>query len=232
MAEAITIVCPECGKKINVASEAVGKKVRCKDCEHVFVVAAPGGKKAARPAAAPAKAPAGAKKKAPDPRAAKPRPDKPKADDEEENSNPYGVTSLDLAPRCPDCAQEMESEDAIICLHCGYNTQTRSKVESRAVEEDTGMVWTWWLLPGILCAVFALVFLTFDIWYSLKVPTFFPGGEDDAWYAFIGRPWFVIWLVWGPTVPLMVGMTAFAVKRLIFNPRPPERVKKKPKKEE
>ena len=101
MAEAITIACPECGKKINVASEAVGKKVRCKGCEHVFVVRAPAEKKAAKPAPAkaPAKAPAAAKK-APDPKAAK-----PKADDDEEDPNPYGVTSLDLAPRCPDCAR-------------------------------------------------------------------------------------------------------------------------------
>ena len=227
MTEAITIACPECGKKINVASEAVGKKVRCKGCEHVFVVQAPAEKKAARPAGKAA--PAGAKKKAPDPKAAKPRPDKPKVNDDEDD-NPYGVTAIDLAPRCPECAQEMESEDAILCLNCGYNTQTRSKVVSRAVEEDTGMIWFWWLLPGILCAVFTLVLLTFDIWYSFKVPTFFSGGEDDAWYAFIGAAPFIIWAVWAPTTPLMVGMTAFAVKRLIFNPRPPERVKrKKPK---
>ncbi len=126
----------------------------------------------------------------------------------------------------------MESAEAILCLHCGYNTQTRSKVVSRAVEEDTGMVWFWWLLPGILCAVFTLVLLTFDIWYSFKVPTFFSGGEDDPWYAIIGSAPFIIWGVWAPTTPLMVGMTAFAVKRLIFNPRPPERVKKKVKKAE
>ena len=60
MAEAITIVCPECEKKINVPSEAVGKKVRCKGCEHVFVVAAPGGKKASkRPARRPDQGAAG-----------------------------------------------------------------------------------------------------------------------------------------------------------------------------
>ncbi len=102
MTEAITIACPECGKKINVASEAVGKKVRCKGCEHVFVVQAPAEKKAARPAGKAA--PAGAKKKAPDPKAAKPRPDKPKVNDDEDD-NPYGVTAIDLAPRCPECAR-------------------------------------------------------------------------------------------------------------------------------
>ena len=126
----------------------------------------------------------------------------------------------------------MESEDAIICLHCGYNTQTRSKVESRAVEEDTGMVWTWWLLPGILCAVFTLVFLTFDIWYSFKIRTFFAGTTTTPGTRSSAAPGSSSGWSGAPTVPLMVGMTAFAVKRLIFNPRPPERVKKKAKKEE
>jgi len=47
MAEAITITCPECGKTSTAPAVAVGRKVRCKNCEHVFVVAAPAGKKAA-----------------------------------------------------------------------------------------------------------------------------------------------------------------------------------------
>ena len=65
-------------------------------------------------------------------------PDRPTIDDEED-ANPYGVTALDTAPRCPDCANEMESEDAIICLHCGYNSRTRVKIEARAVDDVTGV---------------------------------------------------------------------------------------------
>src|SRR5262249_12001216 len=50
---------------------------------------------------------------------------KPHQDDEDEgiHANPYGVTTLDLTPRCPHCANEMVSEEAIICVYCGYNTQ-------------------------------------------------------------------------------------------------------------
>ena len=94
-----------------------------------------------------AKAPSVAKVKQ-----AKPKP-KP-TDEDEEDDAPIGVTALDMAPRCPNCANEMESEEAVICLTCGYNTRTRIQVETRAVEDTTSMTWFWWLLPGILCALF------------------------------------------------------------------------------
>ncbi len=153
MAEAITIACPECEKKITAPAAAVGKKIRCKGCEHVFVVKAPAGLKAAAkaPTGKPAagKAVEAKKKPAPDAKAAKP---KPAADDGEDDSKPYGVTSVDTAPRCPECASEMESEEAIICLVCGYNTRTRIRVETKAVEDVTGMMVFLWLLPGILSA--------------------------------------------------------------------------------
>ena len=222
MAEAITIACPECDKKINVPADAVGKKIRCKACEHVFAVPAPAGKKPAAPAKG-----AGAKKKAPDSKAAKPKPAKPQ-DDDEENSNPYGVTSLDTAPRCPECANEMESEEAIICLHCGYNTRTRSRVEAKAFEDITGMTWFWWLLPGILCVLAVLLLFAFDVWWTVKIGPY----VVDTWYEFISYPWFVIWCIWAPSILVQVGCLAFGVKRLILNPRPPEREKKKKRREE
>src|SRR3982074_2033126 len=103
MAEAITIICPECEKKMTVPADAVGKKARCKECQHVFAVRAPATKKA--------------------PPAPKIKSAKPKAkptDEDEEDDTPIGVTALDTAPRCPNCANEMESEEAVICLTCGY----------------------------------------------------------------------------------------------------------------
>ncbi len=217
MAEAITIACPECEKKLTVAAAAVGKKIRCKACEHVFVVKAPAGKP---PAAKPAAKAADPKKKTPP----KPKP----ADDDEEDSKPYGVTSVDTVPRCPECANELESEDAVICLTCGYNTRTRVRAETKAVEDVTGLMVFLWLLPGILCVLLVLTLLTFDIFYTLKVYEY----VEDAWYEFISYRWFVIWFVWAPTVVVMVGATTFAVRRLILHPRPPERIKKKAKKED
>ena len=39
--ETIVISCPECDKQIKAPADAVGKKIRCKSCEHVFVIKAP-----------------------------------------------------------------------------------------------------------------------------------------------------------------------------------------------
>ena len=90
MATAITVNCPECDKTMKVPADARGKRVRCKGCEHVFVF--PG---------APAKAGKPGSDKA---KPAKPesKPSRP-ADDEDGDGKPYGVTTLDLTPRCPDC---------------------------------------------------------------------------------------------------------------------------------
>ena len=135
---------------------------------------------------------------------------------------------MDTTPRCPECANELESEDAVICLTCGYNTRTRVRAETKAVEDVTGMMVFLWLLPGILCVLLTLTLLTFDIFYTIKIYEY----VADAWYEFISYRWFVIWFVWAPTVALMVGCTTFAVKRLILHPKPPEKVKKKAKQED
>jgi hypothetical protein len=220
MAEAITILCPECDKKITAPATAVGKKVRCKGCDHVFVVKAPAAK------AVGGKGPA-VKKAAP---VAKPKPKpKPTDVDEEEDDAPIGVTALDTAPRCPNCANEMESEDAVICLTCGYNTRTRTQAATIAVEDTTAVTWILWLLPGILCALFFFTLLTFDILYTIYIEKYI---NPDEWYAFVTSGPFKIWFVWAPTTFLNVGFATFAVRRLILHPTPPERVKKKVKKEE
>ncbi len=216
MAEAITIVCPECDKKITVPAAAVGKKVRCKSCQNVFAVKAPTTK--------PAGSKVAAAKKPPAPKA-KPKP----TDEDEEDNAPIGVTALDTAPRCPNCANEMESEEAVICLTCGYNTRTRLQAKTIAVEDVTRMTWFLWLLPGILCAIFFLILITFAILYQIFIEKMI---DVDAWYAFVAAPFFKIWFVWAPTTFVNVGLVTFAVRRLILNPKPPERVKKKPKKDE
>ena len=94
------------------------------------------------------------------------------------------------------------------------------------MEDVTGMMVFLWLLPGILCVLLTLTLLDFrHLVHNQDLRT----TSTDAWYEFIGYPWFMIWFVWAPTVALMVGCTTFAVKRLILHPRPPERVKKKAK---
>jgi hypothetical protein len=197
MASTVTIACPECDKKINAPSEVLGKKVRCKACGHTFMARA-----------AAAKPPA------------KPRPD----DEEDEGSNPYGVTGMSFAPRCPFCANEMESEEAVICLHCGYNVRTRQLGKTRRVHETTGGDTFLWLLPGILCAIVVVALIVFDVVYWFNSADWFSYTQDwdkDPWYSLFAHLGVRIWLV---VMSLFFAWHAgrFAVKRLIQNPKPPE----------
>jgi hypothetical protein len=212
MASTITITCPECDKQIKAPPEVVGKKIRCKSCGHAFVAKAdrppPAGGKPAKPGA---KAPA------------KVKPAKPEAEDEGD-ANPYGVTNLDLAPRCPECANEMESETAVICLYCGYNTETRERARTRKVRDVTGGDRFAWLLPGILCVLLTLFLLSWGITTVVNYFTIDWAARfgENAKYAKQGGACCAIWwnvlMIWGA-----YKAGRFAVKRLIQHPTPPDR---------
>jgi hypothetical protein len=208
MAGTIAISCPKCEKQINAPASVAGKKIRCKECRHVFTVKAPP--------------------------AAKARPGKPAKEDEavpvaaaaeeeeEEGSNPYGVTDMEFLPRCPFCAKQMEDEDAVICLNCGYNTQTRERVGTKKTHETTGGDTFLWLLPGILCALGLLWMLgnIASLWLLMPVMR-----EEWEW----GRGLTLFTCIWGSIISAGIGylFAKFAVKRLIMNPTPPEVEKKK-----
>lgn len=221
MATTILIICPECGKQIKAPDNVLGKKVRCKFCQAAFVASKGGGKKPA--GGKPGKPAAG--KPAPVPAA---KPSKPAIDDDDDDDEDgptlYGLTDVSLAPRCPDCANEME-EGQIVCLICGYNTRTREKAQTVKTYDNTFMDKFIWLLPGIVCALTALGLIGFDIWYLLKIDDVV--GKDDSWYL-------TMWTVSGIKLWVVI-MTLFGIyfagyygiKRLVFNYKRPEVEKKK-----
>src|SRR5579885_261050 len=132
MAAPILIICPECGKQVKAPENVLGKKVRCKFCQAAFVASAQGGK---APPAKSAKPPAGkGSKPAADKKTKKPS--RFALDDEDDDPNPYILQDMSLAPRCPDCANEVD-EGQVICLHCGYNLRTREKAKTRKVYDQT-----------------------------------------------------------------------------------------------
>ena len=219
MATTILIVCPKCGKQIKAPDNVLGKRVRCKFCQAAFV-ATQGAAKA--PAGKPAKPPTGKPAKPP---AAKPAGSMPTKraveDDEDDDPNPYGVTDMDLAYRCPNCANEMESEDAVVCLTCGYNTQTRERVKTRKVHDLTGGQHFLWLLPGIACTLVVLAIIGFNVWYLLKIDVLVSWENDPFYLGMWTISGIKLWIV---LISLFFIWLAgkFAVKRLILHPKPPE----------
>ncbi|HEY7327421.1 MAG TPA: hypothetical protein VH592_07275 [Gemmataceae bacterium] len=212
MATPILLECPKCGKQIKAPENVLGKKVRCKFCQAAFVASATGGK---TPPAKTAKPPAG-KGAAKSPSDTN-KPARLRMDDEDDDPNPYILQDMSLAPRCPDCANEVE-EGQVVCLSCGYNLRTREKAKTRKVYDQTFMDYFIWLLPGIACALAVLSLIGFNIWYLMKIDDMVSDDWYSAMWAHHGiKTWVVIMsigLIW------LAGY--FAVKRLILHPKPPE----------
>jgi hypothetical protein len=244
MAESIVVSCPECKKKMKVPAQAVGKRVRCVKCQTPIKVEAPAPAQAAlpaKPAAQAAPKPPPVKFEADDGpasygliipsededgEAAPPPPPPPKPAEkpnrfvDPDDANPYGVTDTDLAARCPFCAKEMESAEAVICLNCGYNTITRIRAGLRVVHAITFMDWVKWWSPAIGCLLGIAALCVLDWWFCIYLNDMWK--EWDEWIGTSSftrgiRLWEVV-----PTVWVMWQAAKFAFKRLILNPRPPE----------
>ena len=237
MTTTITLSCPNCQQQIKAPQEAAGKQVRCKACGEVFTAQAAPGKTKPVAKAAPAKKP-GAK--------AAGKPKKDEVYDEWSDRNPYDVTEQDHVFRCPHCAGEMESEDAVVCLHCGYNTQTRVKGQTLRVIKTTFPEWVAWLGPGILCVLMLVPLGLAHVYlWGARFPTpvkwmptleFAPAPETTFSHPEVegskegplvdGMLWARIW---GSvfSAAFMYGCAWFAVRRLVMNPKPPLKVKEK-----
>ncbi|HXG13046.1 MAG TPA: hypothetical protein VNK04_25030 [Gemmataceae bacterium] len=212
----IEIACPDCGKELRVRAELEGKKVRCKECGSTFTVRAPTPKKAAAsPKAAAPKKPTSPIKPA---KTGSPGP----TEDEYDNPNPYRLVTFDTTPRCPHCAFELETRDAVICINCGYNLETREHLRTvKTVETTTGEQFLW-LLPGILCVIALFLLIGLDIYWCLVLPE--QVADDDVFWILASGPvtlWMVILSLFG-----MYACAKFAVKRLILNPVAPEKEKR------
>jgi hypothetical protein len=224
MASTIAISCPKCEKAIKAPAELAGKKIRCKECQHVFTIpgaAAKAGDKAAKPAKAA--------------KAAKPAKGSPLVGAgavEDADTDPYDVTDHSFLPRCPYCAKELDSEDQVVCRNCGYNRRTRERIKTEKTLAPTAGEWIVHLLPGILCAIWVLLTLAglAFTWINREEhmidyakanggdPTINPYSQGVA--------------LWESVISLGIAFFAarFAVKRLILHPRPPEKEMKATKK--
>jgi hypothetical protein len=222
------ITCPHCRKPGKGPAELDGKYIRCRFCKKSFQVKLP----------AQAKAKTGAQEgpgiyafaegiKAERTEEA-PIPVLPVMDEEEESSNPYGVTDMDERRRCPYCADLMDEED-VICLNCGYNTQTRQHIRTeRTYANTTGDVFMW-LLPGIICVISIFVVIGFDFFWWFGLDSFWWKPMDD----FLGLTSISLgFRVWEVVISLFViwFLGKFAFKRLILHPTPPEEKKESARK--
>ena len=102
-----------------------------------------------------------------------------------DGKNPYKMSDVIKVSRCPQCAADMEEGD-IICLNCGYNTQTRVRTHTIKTYETTAFDWVIWLTPGVLCAIAVLIMIGVIVffWVPVGLPRLAAvGTEKEAWWG-------------------------------------------------
>jgi hypothetical protein len=238
MPATLDVSCPNCGKGLKVPAEFEGKRVKCKGCQEVFPVAAPG-KAGARP---PAGKPAA---KAPPPPPPKPEmtPDEKKrarfeGDDEDEDipgkaPNPFGVIREDDVPRCPHCAKELDPPDAAICVNCGFNNKTRVKAETKKVIAAGASDWMSHLGPGIIALLIVIGLVVVDIVCAANMRGWMEGGmleSDDKDMTgrkkMLVQPGAFSMMIIAISLAVIIPAVKFAIRRLILDYKPEEKVKK------
>jgi hypothetical protein len=204
------ITCPECEKRFKGKPGLEGKRIRCPSCGHGFIVPDEEDEELAERLSRNRKGPA---KAAP----AGPKMGGGIKGDERK----YGVTELDLAPRCPNCTKEMD-EGAIICLFCGYNTQTRALGVTTKTVEKTGGDHFLHILPGLACATVILMLIIWMLFFSLELSR--PMDREGWLYAVCSHESVKFWntMIW---LALVWGLGRFCYKRLILEPTPAEDIK-------
>lgn len=225
MASTVEIACPNCDKALKVPPAVFGKKVKCKHCDHAFVVkdpdAAPArpGKPGAKPAASPPPPPA--------------PPKKPYEDEDEGPANIGVIAEDEGVVRCPHCAKELDPPDAVVCIHCGFNNVTREKAETKKVWAPGLEDWATHLGPGIIGLAICITLIVFNVIAFVDMREWLAGSflemdEKDA----AGRQRYYIhprafnFMLLGVSIPILIPAAKFAYRRLVKEYRPPEQVKK------
>lgn len=147
-------------------------------------------------------------------------PEKGKADiNEDDEANPYGISATYLGARCPECANAMESEDAVVCLFCGFNTRTRERSKTRKIRDVTGGDVFLWLLPGIACVLGIILIIVYNIVYWIYISDWV--NKEQDWYSFLDSQGWKMWQL----IPSLFGIYKagrFAIVRLFIDNQPPE----------
>jgi uncharacterized paraquat-inducible protein A len=224
MSSPVVIACPNCDKPLKVPPAVFGKKIKCKLCQHAFVVQDPD---------APAR-PAKGAKPPPKPASPPPPPAKNRFDDDDDDGRQIEVISEgDEVARCPHCAKELDPPDAIVCVNCGFNNVTRAKADTKKVWAPTAMDWMSHLLPGIIALAIVIGLIVFNVISFVRMRDWLEGSflemeDKDAAgrKRYFVAPGFFITVIFMVSLVIFVPAAKFAYRRLIKEFRPPETIKK------
>ena len=210
------ITCPACTKKFKGKDGLEGKRIKCPLCATPFVVTSEQIK-----AGAPAGGKDGGPIKLQDEKTAAPSMMKHQRvswNKEDEDHTAYKLGQFDLRARCPNCANLMESEEAIICVFCGYNTQTRTWGSTVRTTSVTAGQHILHLLPGVMFFLLLIIFVVGILMFCLDLPPYVVG---SSWAWVFDHESLRMWTI-GISLFFMWAFGYLTVKRLVLNPKPQE----------
>jgi hypothetical protein len=210
------ITCPACTKKFKGKEGIEGKRIKCPLCSTPFVVPADGG---AQVKAGPGKEGSFQLKQQAEAAPAQGH-QRVVWTKEDEDGTPYQMGEFDESPRCPNCAKLLEHAKAVICLHCGYNTQTREWGQTVRAMSVTGGQHFVHLLPGFFFLFMLLLLIVGILFFSINLPPIIAG----TWASFLDHESMRMWII----LVAMAAMWAFgtlAFRRLVLYPKPKEKQK-------
>ena len=245
MSSTVDVACPNCKKTLKIPPTIFGKKVKCKYCEHAFVVrdpdedgdedaaakpakpSKPGAKPAAKPAASAVTTASGCCRRS----AATTSPFLDDDDDGKKVGAHRGRGSS--GGFCPHCTpKELDPPDAKVCLNCGFNNLTRDKAHTKKLWASTTEDWMIHLLPGIVGLVICICYIVWDFVVYFKMrewmhESFLEMDEKDATgkLKFYVPPGFFITLNLVISIVVCVPCSKLAWRRLVKEFQPPEKVK-------
>ncbi len=129
----------------------------------------------------------------------------------------YGMTIDKDRLRCPYCAGELDDESQVLCLHCGYNLQTRERVQPKVLHpvgfSDYFMYW----LP----AIFGFFVFLFFAWSIVYTWVWWPDADWNPEFM-KGNP--IPYQVFSSLIDafIMFKIAQWIVKNRVLKPHPPE----------
>jgi hypothetical protein len=214
------ITCPACTKKFKGKEGITGKRIKCPLCATPFVVSETIAEQAKADAETAAADGPGFQLKSEEPTAQPMKKERVTWDKEDDNSNPYALGQFEDFPRCPNCANRLEHAKAVICLFCGYNTQTREWGQTVKAMSVTGAQHFAHLLPGIFFLIMLMLFIYGILFFALSLPPLVVG----TWASFFDHESMRMWII-GLLLGFMWAFGILAFRRLVLNPKPKEREK-------
>jgi len=212
MSEAVTVVaCPFCEKQFRIQAKSLGAKLRCKGCEQIFT---------AEPSQGP-QAPKGKPANPPKPTPAEKKPEKPKPDDDEEGGA-YGAVVEEEVPRCPNCVQELESEDQVICLNCGFNNRTRTLNRVKRIQHKGFVDYLKWYAYPIFCTIMIITTASLLVLYYVRYRSWAIDNRAEDTVAWLLANQVSQIYIWVAALTVFWKCGKPAVMRFIVNPHPPE----------